>query len=42
VLADATLARRLSAQARAEAQERYDLRRLVAREIELLRGVAAR
>jgi glycosyltransferase involved in cell wall biosynthesis len=42
VLADATLARRLGAQARAEAQERYDLRRLVAREIELLRGVAAR
>ena len=42
VLGDDTLARRLGAPARAEMQERYDLRRLVSREIELLRSVARR
>jgi glycosyltransferase involved in cell wall biosynthesis len=41
VLGDRALAARLGTQARAEVQERYDLGRLVAREIELLRSVAA-
>ena len=40
VLGDDALGRRLAARARAEIEERYDLRRLVAREIEVLRGVA--
>jgi len=40
VLGDSVLAARLGARARAEVRERYDLRRLVAREIDLLRRVA--
>jgi glycosyltransferase involved in cell wall biosynthesis len=41
ILGDGDLAARLGAHARAEVQERYDLGRLVAWEIELLRSVAA-
>ena len=41
VLGDGDLAARLGAHARAEVRERYDLARLVAQEIDLLRSVAA-
>jgi glycosyltransferase involved in cell wall biosynthesis len=41
VLGDDALARRLGSEARAEVRERYDLGQLVAREIEVLRRVAA-
>jgi glycosyltransferase involved in cell wall biosynthesis len=41
VLGDRQLAARLGAYARAEVRERYDLGRLVAQEVELLRSVAA-